>query len=101
MLKRYFGLVHRPLQLTHMKNELSLRNMKPVAAALPACTVPPFLQLAHARSRRPIRIVPPAAPRRPLCPTERTARAAAVAAELAVWFATGGDFLSSANQSAR
>lgn len=81
-----------------MKNELLFCKMKPVAAALPANHVPPFLKLVQARCTRQIRIVTPAAPRRPLCAMERKVRAAAVAAELEVWFATGGDSLSSANQ---
>src|SRR5262245_19018356 len=78
-----------------MKEQNSIRSTEAVAAALPACKLTPFLQLAQARGHRKIRLAPSAVPPRQLCVIERKIRAARRAAELALWQESGGDFLRS------
>jgi len=78
-----------------MKEQQSIRNNKAVGAALSACTPPPSLQPVPERSHQTIRIALPAAPRPQLSAANRMLRKAMRAAELAVWRATGGDFLRS------
>jgi hypothetical protein len=53
----------------------------------------PLLQLAAVREERKYRITLPAIARHPLCLIDRETLATLRAAELAVWQASGGDFL--------
>jgi hypothetical protein len=51
------------------------------------------MQLAAARAQRKLRITLPPIPRHPLCLNDRKTLAKLHKAELAVWEASGGDFL--------
>jgi len=77
-----------------MQEQPANRNDKAEGAALSACKPSPFLQLAHARGHRKVRIALPAAPRHQLCPN-RSIRKQLLSAELALWQASGGDYLRS------
>ena len=58
----------------------------------PALKIPLFVQFVAARAVRP-RITLPAIPRHPMCLADRETRARQRAQELAVWQASGGDYL--------
>ena len=83
------------IQHTRMQEQRQNPNKDADAMALSACKVPPFLQRAQTRGHREVRIALPAVPWRQLCSSDRHARAALLAAELAAWQMTGGDVLRS------
>jgi hypothetical protein len=64
------------------------RRMKP-----PTVLASPFVQLAAARARRNLRLVPLAGAEHLLYPANRQTLARVRAAELADWQSSGGDFL--------
>jgi hypothetical protein len=78
-----------------MQKQQSTRNGETTAQSVPACKQSPFLQFVEARAHRKVRIARSSLPRRQFCLANRTVRAALRAAELAVWQASDGDFLSS------
>jgi hypothetical protein len=76
-----------------MQKQQSTRNGETTVQSVPACKQSPFLQFVEARAHRKVRIALPSLPRRQFCLANRTVLAAMRAAELAVWQASGGDFL--------